>query len=163
MLFTVPSCFRTRAALQAEILALRHQLLLLQRSNLGHKVRLGSADRALWVWLSRLWTEWRSALIIVKPETVIGWHRQGFRLYWRWKSLSLAKSLAAFDFNRIGVALHRRVAIAPAYDKYPCAPRGIDLRPLSISPQLASRKHGPSSTNRGIKTQTPETKTIGAG
>jgi putative transposase len=45
-----------------------------------------SADRALWVWLSRLWTEWRSALIIVKPETVIGWHRQGFRLHWRWKS-----------------------------------------------------------------------------
>jgi putative transposase len=86
MLFTVPSCFRTRAALQAEILALRHQLLLLQRSNRGHKVRLGSADRALWVWLSRLWTEWRSALIIVKPETVIAWHRLGFRLYWKWKS-----------------------------------------------------------------------------
>src|SRR6202165_5074398 len=78
--------FQTRAALQAEILALRHQLLVLQRSSRGHKLRLSSADRVLWVWLSRLWTEWRSALIIVKPETVIGWHRQGFRLYWKWKS-----------------------------------------------------------------------------
>jgi putative transposase len=86
LLFSVPTFFRPRVALQAEILALRHQLLVLQRSNRGHKFRLGSADRALWVWLSRLWTEWRSALIIVRPETVIGWHRQGFRLYWRWKS-----------------------------------------------------------------------------
>jgi putative transposase len=86
LLFFVPACFRTRAALQVEILALRHQLLVLQRSSRGHKLRLGSADRALWVWLSHLWTEWRSALIIVKPETVIGWLRQGFRLYWRWES-----------------------------------------------------------------------------
>src|SRR5712675_63568 len=86
LLFSVPTCSRTRAALQAEILALRHQLLVLQRASRGHKLRLSSADRAFWVWLSRLWTEWRSALIIVKPETVIGWHRQGFRLYRRWKS-----------------------------------------------------------------------------
>src|SRR6266403_6363283 len=85
-LFSVPACFRTRAALQAEILALRHQLLVLQRSSRGHKLRLSSADRVLWVWLSHLWTEWRSALIVVKPGTVIGWHRQGFRLYWRRKS-----------------------------------------------------------------------------
>jgi hypothetical protein len=75
LLFSVPTCFRTRAALQAEILALRHQLLVLQRSSRGHRLRLSSADRVLWVWLSRLWTEWRSALIIVKPETVIGWHQ----------------------------------------------------------------------------------------
>src|SRR2546430_4770792 len=86
LLFAWPACFRTRAALQAEILVLRHQLLVLQRSSRGHKLRLSSADRVLWVWLSHLWTEWRSALIVVKPGTVIGWHRQGFRLYWRWKS-----------------------------------------------------------------------------
>jgi putative transposase len=86
LLFSVPSCFRTRAALQAEILALRYQLLVLQRSSRGHKLRLGSPDRAFWVSLSRLWTEWRSVLIIVKPETVIAWHRKGFRLYWTWKS-----------------------------------------------------------------------------
>src|ERR1700730_17269459 len=70
LLFSVRACFRTQVALQAEILALRHQLLVLQRSNRGHKLRLGSADRALWVWLARLWTEWRSALIIVKSETL---------------------------------------------------------------------------------------------
>src|SRR6202521_3291018 len=86
LLFSAPACLRTRAGLQAEILALRHQLLVLQRSNNGHRVRLRATDRLMWVWLSRLWTGWRSALIIVKPETVIAWHRQGFRLYWRWKS-----------------------------------------------------------------------------
>src|ERR1700719_3136084 len=78
--------FRTRVALQAEIFALRHQLLVLQRSNHGHRLLLGRADRLVWVWLSRLWSSWRSALMIVKTETVNAWHRQGFRLYWRWKS-----------------------------------------------------------------------------
>lgn len=86
LLFSLRDCFRARAVLQAEILALRHQLLILQRSNRGHTLRLSCADRVLWVWLSWLWTGWRTALVIVKPETVIGWHRRGFRLYWSWKS-----------------------------------------------------------------------------
>src|SRR6184192_477250 len=86
LLLSLRDCFRARAFLQAEILALRHQLLVLQRSNRGHKLRLGWADQVLWVWLSRLWNDWRSALLLVKPETVIAWHRKGFRLYWRWKS-----------------------------------------------------------------------------
>ena len=75
--------FQTRAALQAEIVALRHQLLVLQRSRRGHRLRLSRVDRFLWVWLSRFWSGWRSTLVIVQPETVIAWHRQGFRLYWR--------------------------------------------------------------------------------
>jgi hypothetical protein len=70
--------------MQIEILALRHQLAVLQRQK--KRVRLAAADRLLWVVLSRLWTQWRSALVIVKPETVIAWHRKGFRSYWRWKS-----------------------------------------------------------------------------
>src|ERR1700723_831943 len=78
--------FRRRAALHAEILALRHQLLVLQRTNRERKLRLGVADRLLWAWLSQLWKDWLSVLVIVKPETVIAWHRRGFRLYWSWKS-----------------------------------------------------------------------------
>jgi putative transposase len=73
-----------RAALAAEILALRHQLGVLQRS--VKRPRLRRRDRILWVWLSRLWSDWRSSLLIVKPGTVIRWDREGFRLYWRWKS-----------------------------------------------------------------------------
>jgi putative transposase len=80
------SCLRARAALQAEILALRHQLLVLQRSTRGRRLRLRPADRVLWAWLSHLWSGWRDSLRIVKPETVIAWNRKGFRLYWTWKS-----------------------------------------------------------------------------
>lgn len=66
----------SRAALQVEILALRHQFRVLERSR-PRRVRLTRLDRLLWLWLSCTWTEWRAALVIVKPETVIGWHRQG--------------------------------------------------------------------------------------
>lgn len=85
-LSVLSSCFRTRAALQAEILALRHQLLVLQRSQRSCRLSISVTDRLFWVWLSRVWTDWRSALLIVKPETVIAWHRKGFRFYWSWKS-----------------------------------------------------------------------------
>jgi putative transposase len=78
--------FRSRVGLQAEVLALRHQLLVLQRRNQKRRYQLSVFDRLLWVWLARFWADWKSALRIVKPETVIAWHRKGFRLYWRWKS-----------------------------------------------------------------------------
>jgi hypothetical protein len=76
-------CFRTRASLQLEVLAVRHQLNVLRRS--VKRAKLTAADRLLWARLSRFWTGWRSALVLVKPETVIDWHRKGFRLLWTWK------------------------------------------------------------------------------
>src|SRR5262245_28883086 len=76
---------RSRVALHLKILALRHQLQVLQRSR-PRRLHLAKADRWLWAWLSRAWTGWQTALVIVKPETVIAWHRQGFRLFWTWKS-----------------------------------------------------------------------------
>lgn len=85
LISTLLVSFRSRLVLQAEILALRHQLNLLQNSS-KKRTRLRASDRILWVWLSQLWSDWRSALLVVRPETVIRWHRQGFVLYWRWKS-----------------------------------------------------------------------------
>src|SRR5262245_37830601 len=76
---------RSRAAMQVEIIALRHQLIVLQRTQKPKRLVLNRNDRCLWVWLSRMWSGWRSTLLIVKPETVISWHRQGFRWYWTWK------------------------------------------------------------------------------
>ncbi len=78
------ACFRSRASLAAENLALSHQLGVLART--ARRPRLRRRDRIFLVWLSGIWPQWRSALVIVKPDTVITWHRQGFRLYWRWKS-----------------------------------------------------------------------------
>jgi hypothetical protein len=58
----------------------------LVRRNQKRRLQLSTFDRLLWVWLSGIWADWRSALRIVKPETVIAWHRKSFRLYWSWKS-----------------------------------------------------------------------------
>src|SRR6266487_1973752 len=66
---------RSRAVLHLEVLALRHQLQVLQRSQ-PRRLRLARADRWLWAWLSRAWGDWRTAVVIVKPETVVAWHRQ---------------------------------------------------------------------------------------
>jgi putative transposase len=84
VMLTLRGVVRSRAALHLEVLALRHQLHVLERSR-PRRLRLANADRWLWAWLSRSWIAWRTALVIVKPETVIAWHRQGFRLYWTWK------------------------------------------------------------------------------
>ena len=73
-----------RTALVAENPALRRQLNVLRRS--VKRVRLRRRDRGFWSLLSRIWSDGRSCLMVVKPETVIRWHRHGFRLYWRWKS-----------------------------------------------------------------------------
>ena len=85
LLLTLRTCARSRAVLQLEVLALRHQLQVLQRSR-PRRLRLAQADRLLWVWLARVWNEWRTTLVIVKPETVIAWHRRAFRAFWSWKS-----------------------------------------------------------------------------
>jgi putative transposase len=85
LLLTLHTWARSRAALQLEVLALRHQLHVLQRSR-PRRLRLAQADRWLWVVLSRVLKGWRTTLVIVKPETVIAWHRRGFRLWWAWRS-----------------------------------------------------------------------------
>jgi hypothetical protein len=85
LLLTLRVALRDRAALQLEILALRHQLHVLNRSR-PQRLRLTQTDRMLWVWLLRRWDEWRAAVVIVKPETLLAWHRRGFRLFWTWKS-----------------------------------------------------------------------------
>jgi hypothetical protein len=69
--------------LHLEILALRHQLGVLQRS--VKKPKLNRFDRILWASFCGAWADWRSVLCIVKPDTGIGWHRKGFRLFWTWK------------------------------------------------------------------------------
>jgi transposase InsO family protein len=79
--------FKTRARLEAEISILRHQLNILRRQ-VSSKPRLRVADRLLFVWLYRLFPSALNAITIVQPETIVRWHRMGFRLYWRWKTRS---------------------------------------------------------------------------
>jgi putative transposase len=85
LLLSLRDALRTRAVLQLELLAVRHQLHVITRSR-APRTRLTASDRLLWIWLSHVWRGWQAGLVIVRPETVIAWHRRGFRLFWTWKS-----------------------------------------------------------------------------
>src|ERR1700674_5821281 len=81
------SLVKSRRRLQAENLVLRHQLNILRRRSPG-RARLNSADRLAFVWLYRLCPAIADVVTIVRPETLIRWHRRGFKAFWRWKSRS---------------------------------------------------------------------------
>jgi putative transposase len=148
LLLTIRTWARSRAALHLEILVLPHQLQVLQRR--PRRVQLSMTDRWLWVMLARFWTGWRTALLIVKPETVIAWHRRGFRLWWAWKSR-----------RRIGrptVAADVRTLIRTMAEANPRwgAPRihgelqklGIDICQATVAKYLVRRRQPPSQTWR---------------
>ena len=84
LLRALVSTLKTRQQLFFENLALRHQVQVLNRKTKRPDLR--APDRLLWVVLSRISAAWKSALVIVQPETVIRWHRTAFRTVWRWKS-----------------------------------------------------------------------------
>ena len=75
---------RSRSDTALEILAVRQQVAVLKRKR--PRPKLNTFDRLFWTTLRRVWSRWADVLVIVKSETVVGWHRAGFRLYWRWRS-----------------------------------------------------------------------------
>lgn len=81
LLAFLAACFRSRRSMQLEILALRHQVAVYQRS--VPRPRIQPADRLLWAWLARLWAGWQNALAFVQPRTVIAWQQKRFREHWR--------------------------------------------------------------------------------
>src|SRR5215472_6334863 len=84
LLTSIVRCFRTRRSLLLENLVLRQQLAILKRRH--PRPRLGRLDKLFWVLIHRCWSCWKQALVVVTPETVVRWHRAGFRLYWRFIS-----------------------------------------------------------------------------
>jgi putative transposase len=145
LVFALRSASRSRAALHLEILALRHQVGVLNRSR-PPRLRLTAADRVLWAWLSQAWSGWRSALILVKPDTVLAWHRRGFRLFWTWKSRHRTGRPAAAPEVR---ALIRQMAAAnPLWG----APRihgelqklGISVSQATVAKYMPRRDRPPS-------------------
>ena len=76
---------RSRSALIAENLLLRQQLAALTRPT-RQRPRLRARDKLFWIVARMVWRDWRRYLVVVRPETVVGWHRRGWRLFWRWKS-----------------------------------------------------------------------------
>ena len=137
--------FRSRASLEVEILALRHQLNILRRNSPKRPI-LGRIDRLVFVGLYGLAPDVLSALAIVRPDTVIRWHRAGFRLYWRWKS--------SRRYGRPAVTLEMRRLIREISVANPLwgAPRihgellklGIDIGQTSVAKYMARRRAPPS-------------------
>ena len=91
--------FRSKQDIVLENLALRQQLVVQQRSIKRPKIR--NTDRIFWVWLLRIWNDWRSSLIIVKPPTVIGWHKKGFKLYWKRKSRRVGRPTIDWELIKL--------------------------------------------------------------
>jgi transposase InsO family protein len=137
--------FRSRAALETENLVLRHQLNVLRRKS-PNRVALSSIDRLLLVGLYRLAPGVLDALKIIRPETLMRWHRAGFRAYWRWKSRSRGgRPKTAADIRR----LIREMSVAnPLWG----APRihgellklGIDVGQTTVAKYMARRRMPPS-------------------
>jgi putative transposase len=140
----------TRASLQLEILALRHQLIVLQRGN-KKRLRLRASDRILWVLLSRFWPKWPNPLLLVKPATVIAWHRKGFRLYWRWKS-----SQARIGRPSIAKEIRELIRTMSASNFLWGAPRlhaellklGIEISQATVAKYMVKQRKPPSQTWR---------------
>ncbi len=142
---TVGAAIRCRHNLATENLALQQQLAVMKYQR--PRPRLTDADRLFWVVLSRIWSDWHAALHIVKPETVVRWHRQGFRYYWRWKSRHRGRPKADPESRAL---IHRMCRANPLWG----APRihgellklGIEISETTVSKYMIKRR-GPPSQN----------------
>ena len=138
---------RSRSVLELENLALRHQLHVLRRQRPG-RPRLIAIDRWLWVWLYRLWPHCLEAMVLVKPATVVQWHRHGFRLFWRWRSRSGRPSMG----HEVRELIRQMNAANPLWG----APRihgellklGIEISQATVAKYMIRRRRRPSPTWR---------------
>ena len=154
VLTSLRASIRSRLELAAEILALRHQLAVLQRTT-PKRPRLRPIDRLLWLLLSRVWPNWRQAVQIVTPATVVRWHRRAFALYWRWHSRYR-------PVGRPALASDVRALIRQMRKGNPLwgAPRihgelqmlGIDVSQTTVAKYLGRRRGPPSQSWRTFLT-----------
>ena len=149
ILRAIITSIKSHRSLALENLALRHQLEVLQRN--AKKPQLSNRDRTLWVILSRLWPDWRESLAIVRPKTVVAWHRKGWRLYWRWKCRGRGRPAVSAEVR----SLIRRISREnPLWG----APRihgellklGIDVSEATVARYMVKGPRQPSPTWRSF-------------
>jgi putative transposase len=146
---TLTFWLKQRRELALENLALRQQLALFNRNQ--KRLQLRRTDRLFWAWISRFWERWRESLIVVKPNTVVRWHRKGFALYWTW--LSKRNCIGRPGTSREVRELIRKMAEAnPLWG----SPRvhgellklGIRISERTVARLMPKRKKPPSQTWR---------------
>jgi hypothetical protein len=139
--------FKSRARLEVEVLVLRHQLAVLRR-RAPRRPRLSAIDRLIFVWAYRLRPSVLDAICIVQPETVLRWHRTGFRRYWRWKSRSRGgRPAISNEWRRL---IREMSAVNPLWG----APRihgelmmlGIDVAQSTVAKYMARGRRPPSQS-----------------
>ena len=143
----VVSPFKTRARLEAEIIMLRHQLNVLRR-RFPSNPKLVVADRLLFVWLYRLFPSMLNAIAIVRPETIIRWHRTGFRFCWRWKSRSRGgRPMVPVEIRRLirEMSLANRLWGAPRIHGE-LLKLGIEVAQSTVAKYMARSGRGRSQT-----------------
>jgi putative transposase len=141
---------RSRASLELELIGLRHQVIVLRRQH-PRRLRLFLADRLFWVWLYRVRPQLLDTLVLVKPATVIGWHRKGFRIYWRWRSRRSGRSKTSAEIRDL---IRRMSAANPFWG----APRihgellklGVHISQATVGRYLPRRPRTPSPTWRSF-------------
>jgi transposase InsO family protein len=145
--------FRRRVALQLEILALRHQIAVLQRS--VKRPKLSSADRLLWAGLCSVWRDWQSGIHIVQASTVVGWHRKGFRLFWTWKvgHGKAGRPTVPSDVRELIRTMSRQNPLWGAPKIHgELLKLGIEIGETSVSKYMIRRRRPPSQTWKAFLT-----------
>src|SRR4029450_246940 len=139
----VSSAMRSRAQLAAENLFLRKQLALYQERRVKPR-RADDATRLILAGVSRF-VEWRRLLVIVKPETLIRWHRKGFRLFWRWKSRAPGRPAIPADIQRLNatMAVANRTWGEERIANELLVKLGIRLSPRTVRRYMPSRPRRP--------------------
>ena len=141
--------FRFKLALAAENAVPRQQIIVLRRKLRG-RVRLSNADRLFFVWLYRLFPSISRAMLIIRPDTLVRWHRAGFRLYWRWKSRGrIGRPRVDYELR----ALIRRMSVENLLWG---APRihgellklGFEVAQSTVAKYMVKRRQPPSQTWR---------------
>jgi len=117
--------FRSKQDLVMENMALRQQLLVQQRGIKRPKIK--KADRIFWVWMLRIWKDWKSALMIVNPPTVIGWHKKGFKLYWKRKSRRVGRPNIDWQLIKL---IRKRQKENPILPKPPSRKKTLPILPI---------------------------------
>ncbi|MBL8661578.1 MAG: hypothetical protein JNM29_02085 [Candidatus Odyssella sp.] len=137
--------FRSKSGLEAENAALRRQIIVLRRKLRG-RVRLSNGDGFFLVWLYRLFPSISRAMLIIRPDTLVRWHRAGFRRYWRWKSRGC---VGRPRIDRDLRALIRRMSVENLLWRAPrihgeLLKRGFDLAQSAVARYIVKRRGPPS-------------------